>query len=535
MLNCQLSKIKNLKELKCLIPGHYQQVKNIVCLDKDCENKGLICIYCLQNLHCNHKFMGIEQYINEIMKFRQQEYQYSHHIECLRKQLNKRYQSLQLKITDLASNLEILTHQIKQKYEKDLDNIYNMSEILRQQQEDFITMQDNEDALSCETLTKFIDISFKFINYTYDDNELIKINNYQKGLSELDIYENRLDSIEQTISESLKEVQMHQSYLLQEDLKKIENLDISPSTYHKKIQQAHIHIISSMVLINHNYLYTASHDGYIKMWNTQNLSCMKVLKSSYSKIWLALVYLQGLNCLLGLTNDNTLNLINPTTLKVTKRIQIPSSYSSCPLIVQVPGCNNQVAVASGSKVFIIDLITSSVVHATDTNGYYVYSFDIWTDGNYKYIIYGDKAGKLYSNEIKTKTEMPPIDKAHEEKVVDVKVLKDSNYVITASTDKRIKVWKMPVMQYVGTWEVKGFVDAIVSIQNMLVVKQRDVDKLFLIYKDQKGSCKLRPFVSINTDTVGVFQINELNRSVVSSIFVNGLENLPYSDIVIDFY
>ncbi|KAL4512173.1 hypothetical protein ABPG72_005175 [Tetrahymena utriculariae] len=535
MLNCQLSKIKNLKELKCLIPGHYQQVKNIVCLDKDCDNKGLICIYCLQNTHCNHKFMGIEQYINEIMKFRQQEYQYSHHIESLRKQLNHRYQSLQLKITDLASNLEILTHQIKQKYEKDLDNIYNMSEILRQQQEDFITMQDNEDVLSSETLTKFIDISFKFINYSYDDHELIKINNYQKGLSELDIYENRLDSIEQTISLSLQEVQKHQSYLLQEDLKKIENLDISPSTFHKKIQQAHLHIISSMVLINHNYLYTASHDGYIKMWNTQNLQCVKVLKSSFSKIWLALAYLQGLNYLLGLTNDNTLNMINPTTLKVTKRIQIPSSYSSCPHIVQVPGCNNQVAVASGSKIFIIDLITSSVVHATDTNGYYVYSFDIWTDGNYKYIIYGDKAGKLYSNEIKTKTEMPPIDKAHEEKVVDVKVLKNSNYVITASTDKRIKVWKMPVMQYVGTWEVKGFVDAIVSIQNMLAVKQRDADKLFLIYKDQKGSCKLRPFVNINIDAAGVFQINELNRSVVSSIFVNGLDNLPYSNIVIDYY
>lgn len=37
--------------------------------------------------------------------------------------------------------------------------------------------------------------------------------------------------------------------------------------------------------------------------------------------------------------------------------------------------------------------------------------------------------------MKTKTAMPAIDKAHEDKIVDVKVLRDSNYVITASSGK----------------------------------------------------------------------------------------------------
>lgn len=46
------------------------------------------------------------------------------------------------------------------------------------------------------------------------------------------------------------------------------------------------------------------------------------------------------------------------------------------------------------------------------------------------------------------------------------------------SDKRLKVWKMPVMQYIGTWELKGFIDGIIPIDNMLVIKEREVDKLF---------------------------------------------------------
>jgi len=56
-----------------------------------------------------------------------------------------------------------------------------------------------------------------------------------------------------------------------------------------------------------------------------------------------------------------------------------------------------------------------------------------SDGNYKYLIFGDKAGKLHAYEMKTNTEMPAIEKAHEDKIVDVRVLGNSNYIITAST------------------------------------------------------------------------------------------------------
>lgn len=75
-----------------------------------------------------------------------------------------------------------------------------------------------------------------------------------------------------------------------------------------------MHIISSMILINHNYLYTSSHDGYIKMWDLKTQSCLKVLKASFSKIWLTLVHLPGINSLVGLTNDNVLHLINPSRI-----------------------------------------------------------------------------------------------------------------------------------------------------------------------------------------------------------------------------
>jgi len=43
-----------------------------------------------------------------------------------------------------------------------------------------------------------------------------------------------------------------------------------------------------------------------------------------------------------------------------------------------------------------------------------------SDGNYKYLIFGDKAGKLHAYEMKTNTEMPAIEKAHEDKIVDVR-------------------------------------------------------------------------------------------------------------------
>ena len=49
------------------------------------------------------------------------------------------------------------------------------------------------------------------------------------------------------------------------------------------------------------------------------------------------------------------------------------------------------------------------------------------------MIFGDKAGKLHAYEMKTNTEMPAIEKAHEDKIVDVKVVGKSNYIITAST------------------------------------------------------------------------------------------------------
>lgn len=77
-----------------------------------------------------------------------------------------------------------------------------------------------------------------------------------------------------------------------------------------------MHRISTIIVLTgySNHLYSASHDGYIKMWDLKTLVCLRVLKSSFSRIWLALLHLPSLNSLIALTNDNTLHLINPSII-----------------------------------------------------------------------------------------------------------------------------------------------------------------------------------------------------------------------------
>jgi len=83
------------------------------------------------------------------------------------------------------------------------------------------------------------------------------------------------------------------------------------------------------------------------------------------------------------------------------------------------------------------------------------------------VIYGDKAGNIYSNEVNTRQKMGPVVSAHTEKISHMKVLNKpssgSNYLVTAAANCKIKVWKLPTLEYIGAWEPEQSVESMSKI------------------------------------------------------------------------
>ncbi|EGR33541.1 hypothetical protein IMG5_050010 [Ichthyophthirius multifiliis] len=330
--------------MRCQYKNHYNQIKNIVCL---CEKEALLlCVYCFQDGHQNHQFMGIEKYLDKIrntyIDIQSEEIQ----IENQKQQLKYKYDYLQLKITELSQNLEILLHQIKTKSEQQMSEFQQMHSKMA-----LFQIKLTKDPLN----EQYIQESLTFSQY---------INQQLKNETTLfHQYEIQLYSIQEIIQQNIQKIQERQKNII---INSKINSD-SHLLYTKSILHAHNNRINSFLLQQHNILYTCSLDGTLKKWSLNTIKCLAIQKCDSPNFYLNLIIIENQNILVALRNDNKVHILNLRTLKIIKTIKIPWNQTSCPQLIKgVNKKSHHIAVSAGTKIFILDILLGKIIFETET-------------------------------------------------------------------------------------------------------------------------------------------------------------------------
>ncbi|KAI1308979.1 p21-activated protein kinase-interacting protein 1-like [Halotydeus destructor] len=210
--------------------------------------------------------------------------------------------------------------------------------------------------------------------------------------------------------------------------------------------------ITTMDFFKDSHLFTGSEDGTICVWDTRSWNCLKTLKGHKKGITGVSVHPSG-KILISIASDKTMRTWN----LIKGRAAFVTNLSGHGHLVRWAPDAERFAIAIESKLDIYDVETGKVADSVEFQKR-ISSVVFFTDQ--LIAIGGDIATvEVYNMESKTSMKF----KAHENRVRDMHSIvspvdSSHRWLITISSDGKIKVWDMDIENYTEEPELIASVD-----------------------------------------------------------------------------
>lgn len=448
--------------------NHNNSMIEMVCIDKQCKNNEIVCIYCFCENHSGHHALPISNFISQ---FKTNFCLELFDIENLSEKISQyhQYKSIFLnKINEMQNFLFNILENCKQKI-MDLFESNNESNYLSISKH-IINLQSIFNSVLPSKLSDFkelVNSALKLIKRNdekqIEDPKNLKFYSIKESKNALSLYNSRLTHLDTRLSKISENLQK----ILDTDIKSFYSqfsFDHLPlikeiSIPDRSILEGHRNYIRRIVslsgLTNNCLIASCSQDGQIRVWNYLLKSCIAVLSGHKGQIY-DLIYLEKKKVLVSASQDHNIKIWSLGSWKCIKTLVGHEGwvgYLSFNL-------KNNLLFSGGSdrRVRIWNIEKGNCLYILNPTESEIFSLENgeW-EGSLK-IIVGDIRGKIYIFTIENeKDKKINTYNAHNDKILKLKLYKSKEkqkkILISCSNDRTIKIWNVKNMEIIKVLEI----------------------------------------------------------------------------------